>query len=81
MAGKHRSEKDEVVFGTGNVFADLSFADADERQTKLRLGHVINQIIAQRALTQSTAAVLLKVNQPKISALLPTSLMVFPWNG
>jgi predicted XRE-type DNA-binding protein len=51
------------------VFADLGFADADERQTKVRLAHAINTIVASRKLTQSAAAAALGVNQPKISAL------------
>jgi len=58
-----------IVRGTGNVFADLGFADADERQTKLRLAFAVNRVIARRKLTQAAAAVKLGVNQPKISAL------------
>ena len=37
---------DTIVRGTGNVFADLGFADAGERQTKLKLAYAINAIIA-----------------------------------
>lgn len=33
---------EKVIRGSGNVFADLGFADAEERQTKLRLAHAIN---------------------------------------
>ena len=33
-----------ITRGTGNVFADLGYADADERQTKLRLAHAINSV-------------------------------------
>jgi len=29
--------QDAITRGTGNVFADLRYADADERQTTLRL--------------------------------------------
>ena len=70
MARKRDQEFVPVVRGTRNVFADLGFADAEERQTKLRLAHAINQIIEQKNLTQASAAALLKVNQPKVSALL-----------
>lgn len=62
-------EDSAIVRGTGNVFADLGYADAEERQTKLRLAHMINGIIARRSLTQVSAAALLGVNQPKVSAL------------
>jgi predicted XRE-type DNA-binding protein len=62
-------EDDAITRGTGNVFADLGYADADERQTKLRLSHAINSVIARRRLTQAAAAERLGVSQPKVSAL------------
>jgi predicted XRE-type DNA-binding protein len=55
--------------GTGNVFADLGYADAEERQTKLRLAFAIHAVIARRRLTQAAAAEKLRVNLPKVSAL------------
>ena len=58
-----------MTYGTGNVFADLGYPDAEERQTKLRLAHAINTVISRRRLTQTVAAEKLGVNQPKISAL------------
>jgi hypothetical protein len=42
----HAEEK--ITLGTGNVFADLGYADAEERQTKLRLAYAINEIIASK---------------------------------
>lgn len=62
-------DDETITRGTGNVFADLGYADADERQTKLRLAHAINGVIARRRLTQAAAAEKLHVNQPKVSAL------------
>jgi predicted XRE-type DNA-binding protein len=59
----------EIVRGSGNVFADLGYPDADERQTKLRLAHAINSVIKRRRLTQAVAAEKLGVGQPKVSAL------------
>lgn len=58
-----------ITHGTGNVFADLGYPDAEERQTKLRLAHAINQVIARRRLTQAAAAQRLGATQPKVSAL------------
>ena len=58
-----------IVRGSGNVFADLGFKDAGERQTKLRLAYAINGIVVARRLTQGAAALRLGINQPKISAL------------
>lgn len=61
--------QDAITRGTGNVFADLGYTDADERQTKLRLAHAVNGVIARRRLTQTAAAEKLAVSQPKVSAL------------
>jgi predicted XRE-type DNA-binding protein len=61
--------KEKITRGTGNVFADLGYADAEERQTKLRLAHALNRAVEQRRLTQGDAARCLGINQPKVSAL------------
>jgi predicted XRE-type DNA-binding protein len=66
-----------ITRGTGNVFADLGYSDAEERQTKLRLAHAINGIIGRRRLTQAAAAAKLGVNQPKVSALASYKLAGF----
>ena len=64
-----KTKAEKIVRGTGNVFADLGFPDAEERQTKLRLAVELNRVIDERGVTQSAAAELLGVNQPKVSAL------------
>jgi predicted XRE-type DNA-binding protein len=69
MARRKSEEKQIVMAGSGNVFADLGFADAEERQTKVRLAFAINQILGRRQLPQAEAAHQLGINQPKISAL------------
>jgi predicted XRE-type DNA-binding protein len=58
-----------VVQSSGNVFADLGLQNADEKQTKVRLAVAINQILQGRRVSQVAAAGLLKISQPKISAL------------
>lgn len=58
-----------VVPSSGNVFADLGLRDADEKQARVRLAVAINQIIEARRLSQTAAARVLSINQPKISAL------------
>ena len=77
MAKKSEVDREQVVHGTTNVFADLGYPDAEERQTKLRLAYAINQIVEQCKLTQSAAAEALGVNQPKVSALLHYKLEGF----
>jgi predicted XRE-type DNA-binding protein len=58
-----------VEVGSGNVFADLGIPDAEELHTKVRLAVEINRLIGARRLSQSEAAALLEVSQPKISGL------------
>ncbi len=69
--------KIRVVPSSGNVFADLGLAYAQEKQTKVRLAVAINQIIGSQQLSQAVAARRLRVNQPKISALLNYQLQGF----
>ena len=69
MASKSAEAKEPVTRGTGNVFADLGFPDAAERQAKLRLAYALNQVLEDRKLSQADAAKLLGVTQPKVSAL------------
>lgn len=59
-----------VTRGSGNVFADLGYADAEERRTKLRLAHAVVGAVAERRLTQARAAALMGIKQPKVSALM-----------
>jgi predicted XRE-type DNA-binding protein len=77
MARYSTDETEEITRGSGNVFADLGDPDAEERETKLRLAHALNQIIARRRLTQAAAAELLGVTQPKVSALVNYKLEDF----
>lgn len=58
-----------ITYGSGNVFADLGFPDAEELQTKLRLAYAINRILASKRMNQTAAAGRLGVSPPKISAL------------
>jgi predicted XRE-type DNA-binding protein len=55
---------------SGNVFADLGLADAEEHLIKAGLLVKIGRIIRQRELTQAAAAQLMGIDQPKVSAML-----------
>jgi predicted XRE-type DNA-binding protein len=59
----------DIERGTGNVFADLGFKDAAERQTKTRLALAVNELLKARKLKQRETAELLGIPQPKVSAL------------
>jgi len=59
----------DITRGTTNVFADLGYLDAAERQTKTRLALAVNTLLKTRKLKQREAADLLHIPQPKVSAL------------
>ena len=69
MASKNADRREPVIRGTGNVFADLGFPDAVERQARLRLAYALNQELEARKISQADAAKVLGVTQPKVSAL------------
>ena len=69
MARQPAEQRERVTRGTGNVFADLGFSGAAERQAKLRLAYALNQVLDARKLSQAEAAKVLGVTQPKVSAL------------
>ncbi len=67
---KKRAERIPVVRGSGNVFADLGFAQPEEELTKAKLASLIRQVIERKRLTQTGAGALMGIDQPKVSALL-----------
>ncbi|MGH7625489.1 MAG: helix-turn-helix domain-containing protein [Gemmatimonadaceae bacterium] len=56
--------------GSGNVYADLGFANPAEELAKAELALMIDQAIQERRLTQQAAAVLMGIDQPKVSHIL-----------
>ena len=54
---------------SGNVFADLNLPRADDLLAKAELAAKIIAEIQRRRLTQSQAAAILGIDQPKVSAL------------
>jgi len=55
---------------TGNVFADLGFAHPDAELAKAQLIFQIVELVRGRGLTQTAAAQVLGLPQPKVSQLL-----------
>ena len=54
-----------ITRGTTNVFADLGYPDAAERQTKTRLALAVNELLKARKLKQREIATLLSIRNPK----------------
>jgi predicted XRE-type DNA-binding protein len=69
MRNQSAERQEPVSRGTGNVFADLGFTDAAERQAKLRLAYALNQVLQERELSKADAAKVLGITQRKVSAL------------
>jgi len=75
--GSKAAAKIPVTPGSGNVFADLGFAEPEEELTKAQLASHIRQVVRRRHLTQLAAASLMGIDQPKVSALLNGRLANF----
>ena len=67
----------QITRGTSNVYADLGYPDAAERQTKTRLALAVNELLESRKLKQREIALVLGIPQPKVSALRNYRLDVF----
>jgi predicted XRE-type DNA-binding protein len=53
--------------GTDNVLADLGFDDAEELSAKVVLAVKLNELIRERGLSQTEAARITGMTQPKVS--------------
>jgi predicted XRE-type DNA-binding protein len=62
-------KKIDVYVGSGNVFRDLGLKNPEELLAKAKLAARIVQILDERKLSQSQAAKLLGVDQPKVSQI------------
>jgi len=62
MSSKRKNPK-----GTNNVLVDLGFEDAEELSVKALLAMKLNALIDERDLSQSEAAGIIGMTQPKVS--------------
>ncbi len=62
-------KKIPVTRGSGNVFADLGLDNPEEELLKAQLVREIREILKRRRLTQTSAAAILGLRQPDVSAL------------
>jgi predicted XRE-type DNA-binding protein len=58
-----------IEASSGNLFGDLQVPDAHEALAKATLPGRICALLSERKLTQTRAAVVLGIDQPKVSAL------------
>ena len=73
------SDDTDVIRGSGNVFRDLGFHREEAEHLRLRSELMIRlgRIIDERRLTQTAAAKLLGVTQPRISDLVRGKIDLF----
>src|SRR5665213_1102747 len=65
------AESQETIFvGSGNVFADLGYENAEEMLHKSKLVIAISEVLASKGLNQTQAAEVVGVDQPTLSKLL-----------
>ena len=69
MTSRSTKRRESVTRGTGNVFADLGFTDAAERQARLRLVYALNHVLESRKLSQADATEVLGLTRAGLSAL------------
>jgi predicted XRE-type DNA-binding protein len=62
---------------SGNVFADLGLPNPEELLAKAEVAIEIGNIIKKKKLTQTKAAKILGIDQPKVSAILKGKLRSF----
>ena len=67
----------EFTKSSGNVFADMGLEDAEELQTRAKLGYTVRKILESRDLKQQEIAELLDIKQPEVSNLMKGKYHLF----
>lgn len=62
-------DEDVVTYSSGNIFADLGLANADELLVKADLAHAINTELGNLRLTQTEAGERAGLTQPQVSKI------------
>ena len=74
---KMKTDDLELIPSTGNVFEDMGLKNSEQRLAKAQLVSRIQDIIDTHGWNQEKAGELLRLNQPKVSALLQGRLEGF----
>lgn len=78
MNSRTTASDDAMVHpGSGNVFADLGLPEPEEDLIKATLAMRISRIVAEKGWSQSEAARVIGIDQPKVSALVRGRLAAF----
>ncbi|MEL6137888.1 MAG: helix-turn-helix transcriptional regulator [Cyanobacteria bacterium J06626_23] len=71
------SQNIQVQTSSGNVFADMGLENPDELLVKAELARKISKVIELQKMTQTQAAEVLGIDQPKVSSLINGKLSGF----
>lgn len=74
---KNSSEEIEFTVSSGNVYADFGFANPEEAKTKAEIAKLISNIIKEKSFTQQEAALVMGIDQPKVSKIIRGLLSEF----
>ncbi len=77
MNNNQDKAKPEITIGSENIFADLGLENAEEMLIKAKLARQIYICIIERQLSQTEAAKILGIDQPKVSNLINGKLAAF----
>src|SRR5262249_16767776 len=67
---KKKNDDTNIEIGFGSIYEQIGFRNHEEMLTKANLVTEINNEIKKKNITQAEAAKILKITQPKLSALL-----------
>jgi predicted XRE-type DNA-binding protein len=71
------AKREAVTYSTEGAFHALGLPDADDLVLRADLMRKIGEIVAARGLTQAQAGVLLRMDQPRVSALVKGKIAKF----
>ncbi len=77
ISKKNRNTRVRVKMSSGNVFADLGLPNSKDLLAKAELAAAIYSRMKQHGLTQTVAAKILGIDQPRVSALVNGRLDLF----
>ena len=67
----------EIYVGSGNVFADMGLPQPEERLAKAEVAIRIQELIAERHLTQAEAAALVNTSEAELAEIVRGHLRTF----
>jgi predicted XRE-type DNA-binding protein len=77
MSNRAGNGKAAIIEGSGDVFTDLGFPDPGLARAKAELARQIHETIRRRGWTQTKAAAVMGIDQPKVSAIVRGRLSDF----